>query len=60
MNTDRTALIAQAKDKHYRGAMQHLRSWSDLNRLLMQIADDLEEAERQIFVLQTLRESAAT
>ena len=58
MVEDRKTLIEQARNEDYRGPLQHLRSWSDLDRLLSCLADELEEAEREIFVLKALRESA--
>ena len=60
MNAERSELIAKARDENYRGCLQHLRSWSDIDSLLMALADELEEAERRIFVYETLRESAPT
>jgi len=35
-------LIEQARDPDFRGAMQHLRSWSDIDALLIALADRLE------------------
>lgn len=58
MDAVRADLIARARNENFRGALQHCRSWADIDSLLMSLADELEEAERQIFVHETLRESA--
>ena len=35
-------LIAAARDTNYRGVMQHMRSWEEIDALLIEFADKLE------------------
>lgn len=58
MDEYRAALIAEARNEDFRGSLQHLRSWEQIDKLLVSLADELEESERQVFVHETLRESA--
>lgn len=57
MDPTRSALIQEARNPDYAGSLQHLRSWSQIDSLLQKLAGELEEAEREIFVLKTLCES---
>lgn len=43
----RDELIASARDPKYSGVMQHLRSWEEIETLLMGLADELETATTQ-------------
>jgi hypothetical protein len=43
--TRRDQLIASARDPKYSGVMQHLRSWEEIEGLLLGLADELEAAD---------------